>query len=340
MKRNSKVVRIVALILVISMVVIAVVSVAMSFFSHAEELADSETMTTTNWMSGLSDDMAISEITIPGTHDSASNYVTPAYFLKCQNTSIAEQLANGYRYLDIRLALDEDKDGTARLKFIHAFANCRSGMWWFSKPLYLEDVLDAVYSFLDENPTETVIFCVKAENGDDDVASFEALFYDTIDKNADKWYTVNEIPTLGEVRGKAVLATRFEDVNAVGDTRTGLQFYWEEQDNTEVVDLPYAISMINDTQALWVQDRYKYTVESKIDAFMDDLANCQADENTFSLNFASLSGSGLIVHPKGNARTINAEILDTELRDGTSYGVLIVDFATAEIAEHIYGANF
>ena len=57
---------------------------------------------TTSWMSFLDDDIYLSEITIPGTHNSAARYVTLGYAMKCQDTSIYEQLENGYRYLDLR----------------------------------------------------------------------------------------------------------------------------------------------------------------------------------------------------------------------------------------------
>ena len=97
--------------------------------------------------------------------------------------------------------------------------------------------------------------------------------------------------------------------------------------------------MINEDEQLWVQDRYRYNVENKWEAFLDDLQNCQADESTFSLNFASTSGSGYASHPKGSAKTINGKLLKTELTPGVSYGILIVDFGTRKLAEHIYRTN-
>ncbi len=335
--KKQRRVRVIALILVAAMIFLAVASFLISIVA-AEESSDLPEAT--EWMAEIPDDTPVSCITIPGTHDSASNFIFPGYFLKCQNTSIKEQLENGYRYLDIRLSLDESKDGTVRLKFIHNFGTCKKESGLFKDALYLEDVLEWVYAFLEDHPTETVIFCVKDEGKNDDPASFESLFFDTIDENPDMWYTKNMIPDLSEVRGKIILATRFPDANDEGDLRTGLNFRWEEQNSKEVVELPYVQSMINDDQALWVQDRFKYNVDNKIDAFMDDLDNCQADENTFSLNFSSTSGSGTLSHPKGYAQVINKAVLERELESGTAYGVLIIDFATKELAQHIYSANF
>lgn len=297
-------------------------------------------LTDTNWMAGVPDDTMLSSVTIPGTHDSCTQNIILKFILQCQDTDIAQQLEAGYRYLDIRAAIDEGKDGDDQLKLIHSVGNCKAKPGLFAENLHLEDVLEDVYAFLEENPTETVIFCVKAENGDDPVMRVQELLYQLIDKQPDKWYLQNTIPTMGEVRGRVVLATRFEDVGGLGEMRRGLNFGWEDQGNRELVDLPYALSMINDTQTLWVQDRYKYNVENKIDALRDGLANCQAGDDTFFLNFSSTSGNGKIGRPKQYAKIINEKLMSQTLRSQTSYGVIIVDFGTAELARHIYASNF
>ena len=54
-----------------------------------------------DWMSRLSDEKLISEVVLPGTHDSATQYVQLAFFSKCQALSIKEQLEAGFRYLDV-----------------------------------------------------------------------------------------------------------------------------------------------------------------------------------------------------------------------------------------------
>ncbi|MBQ2467430.1 MAG: hypothetical protein II506_06645, partial [Lachnospiraceae bacterium] len=129
-----------------------------------------------DWMGELSDELPLSSISIPGTHDSCSQYITPKYFLRCQNTGIREQLEMGYRYLDIRVAVEETEGGNT-LKLIHAFGDCRQGKSWFSEKLYIDDVLQEVYAFLEEHPTETVIFCVKPENEDDDPTAYRTLLW-------------------------------------------------------------------------------------------------------------------------------------------------------------------
>ena len=292
----------------------------------------------TNWMADIDGETMLSAISIPGTHDTCTQYVGLRYIFQCQNTSVAEQLEDGYRYMDMRLVLDgEGEEQTLILK--HNFSKCKKNGSLFAKALTLSDVLRDVYAFLEENPTETVIMCMKAENGKDDVAEVQKLLYKQIDANADMWYLANEIPTLDEVRGKIVLATRFEDKMGVGESRSGLHFYWEDQGDRTVVDVPYVLSVVNDTTSLWVQDRYNYDTADKLDAIVDNLENCQAADDTFSINFTSTSGSGKVGHPKKYASTINEYLLSYDWKENTCYGIVVVDFASDKLAKCIYGTN-
>lgn len=292
---------------------------------------------TLDWMSRLPGDTALSAITIPGTHDSATQYVSLKSIFRCQDTDILTQVQNGFRYLDIRLAIDEEAE---RLKTVHSFADCRKGASSSSGPLYLEDILEGLYGFLGEHPTETVIFCVKAEHGDDPADRLQELLYREIDKAPQMWYLRNEIPTLDEARGRLVLAVRFEDALGRDSLSCGLRFLWEDQGGRAVVEPPYVASAINENQTLWVQDRFKYDVNTKLSAVLATLTSCPASEDAFSLNFTSTAGKMWFGFPRRYAKRINQRLLEYELNKQTCYGVVIVDFATAELAKHIYEANF
>lgn len=291
-----------------------------------------------DWMAGVNGDVMLSAISIPGTHDTCTQYVSMGYIFQCQNTSVAQQLLDGYRYFDLRLVVDE-KDDKPALVIKHNFATCRKGKSPFADKLYLEDVLSDVSAFLEKHPGETVILCMKAENGDDPVADVQKLLYQQIDKNESQWYLQNAIPTLDEVRGKMVLATRFADAMGVGPLRKGLNFDWRDQGDSTVVDEPAAISMINEGQKLWVQDRYNYDTTDKIDAVVETMENCQAADDAFSLNFTSTSGSGKVGHPKKYATSINKFLTEYDWQDDTCYGIIVVDFATEKLAKCIYETN-
>lgn len=59
-----------------------------------------------NWTERIGDETKLSAMSIPGTHDSAAQYVCLSPIFQCQDTAIKTQLENGYRYLDMRLVLD------------------------------------------------------------------------------------------------------------------------------------------------------------------------------------------------------------------------------------------
>ena len=321
------------------LVVIASVFLINSGLSNGEVWAkeqDESYANATSWMGQIDGEKQLSEITIPGTHDSGTQYVPLGFVMRCQNTSISEQLNAGYRYLDLRVAINEDKNDGQSLIIVHNFAKCHTQHSYFGDYLTFSDVCESVYDFLDENTSETVVLNIKIEDDEHSISDIQKFIHQEIGENADKWYTDTEIPTLDEVRGKIVLCTRFDD--EAGYDETGLLLQWSDQGDTTVVDMPYEL-FVTDEFRLWVQDRYSYDVDDKYDAVIDSLENCEADENTIFLNFVSTSGKGTVGHPKGYAKQLNKLLKEYELKADTSYGIIIVDFGDAELAQHIYETN-
>lgn len=301
--------------------------------------ADAADVRAVNWMENIPDETKLSSMSIPGTHDSCTQNVDMRYIFQCQDASIATQLKYGYRYLDMRLVL-EKRSGQETLVLKHNIARCKVSDSPFSRTLTLADVLKDVYAFLDEHPSETVIMCMKAENSKDDVAAVQKALYEMINQASERWYLKNEIPTLGAVRGRIVLATRFDDKLQVGSDRCGLYFGWADQGDRTVLTDPTAESVINGRETLCVQDRYNYDVGDKITAIRTCLDSSRAADDTFFLNFTSTSGSGAVGHPKEYAKDINLDLYAYEWEAGKAYGVVIVDFGPKKIAEKIYGTNF
>lgn len=301
--------------------------------------ADAADVRAVNWMENIPDETKLSSMSIPGTHDSCTQNVDMRYIFQCQDASIATQLKYGYRYLDMRLVL-EKRSGQETLVLKHNIARCKVSDSPFSRTLTLADVLKDVYAFLDEHQSETVIMCMKAENSKDDVAAVQKALYEMINQASERWYLKNEIPTLGAVRGRIVLATRFDDKLQVGSDRCGLYFGWADQGNRTVLTDPTAESVINGRETLCVQDRYNYDVDDKITAIRTCLDSSRAADDTFFLNFTSTSGSGAVGHPKEYAKDINLDLYAYEWEAGKAYGVVIVDFGPKKIAEKIYGTNF
>lgn len=134
-----------------------------------------------NWLSYMGDDMPISQLNIPGTHDSGTFNLKfiGGEILKCQDLSIAEQLGLGCRLFDCRLVFDEDKydDGMSTTEVLKAFYLAHGPATCYKKDgskLTLYDVMNDCWGYLAENEKEFVILMHNSE-GDESANYRKAL---------------------------------------------------------------------------------------------------------------------------------------------------------------------
>lgn len=156
------------------------------------------------WMKAMPDHLPLSALSIPGTHNSPT-YHNALPSVRCQAVSPAVQLENGVRFFDVRVQVeDPEKPGSDALHLVHSvFPISLTG----SK--YLRGLLDDIYAFLQRNPSETVILCLKREGrGDGTDAQLADRLRDHY-FNPKQWHTESGIPNLGDARGKIVLMRRF-----------------------------------------------------------------------------------------------------------------------------------
>ncbi|MBD5085503.1 MAG: hypothetical protein HDT33_10750 [Clostridiales bacterium] len=284
-----------------------------------------------DWMARLPDDVSLGELSIPGAHDAGTQYVQLGFFSKCQARSIGQQLEDGFRYLDIRLAVSGDGLGLN-----HGFCECRAGAAPWSGRLMLEDVLEDCYAFLSAHPTEAVIFAVKQEYGDESVAEFQRVLDRYIQADADCWYLGSELPSLGEARGRLVLLRRYDDEAGLG-VNAGIALIWPNQNG---YDDPAKAFSTEDcfvgSQILAVQDRYEYSEDEKWIAF-----RAEADDpDTVVLRFLSTKGHMTYGHPYRYAKELNPRLLALCEGQDVSLGWAVVDFGNALLASAIYEQNF
>ncbi|PLW08145.1 hypothetical protein PCANC_22627 [Puccinia coronata f. sp. avenae] len=169
-----------------------------------------------NWMSHLPDEVSISELTIPGSHQSCSTYGWPIG--QCQSRSLARQLNDGIRFLDIRLALpiktssskkqkpESKTETTGKLVAYHGIQ---------SQVIKFQQILKILDDFLNSEPTETIIISIKRENHTDSELFKEALrrefieFYQSEENFKSHWWLNSFLPnSLKQVRGKLILFSR------------------------------------------------------------------------------------------------------------------------------------
>ena len=277
-----------------------------------------------DWMAALPDDTPLSALVIPGTHDSATQYVQLAYFSKCQALSVGQQLEAGFRYLDIRLG-DADKGGLPLL--MHGFTKCKVSA--FGSALTLDNALADCYGFLAQHPTETVLFVVKHEHGEKPDAAMAEALENFIGARPYNWLVTDTMPTLGEARGRLVLLRRWEG----GD---GLPFLWEDQKGADDVSLNAAVTD-EGAYRLWVQDRFEYKAADKWEAFTAGMEAPRAEGDVL-LSFLSTKGTAKYGHPYQFAEKLNQKLL--ALDSASLRGWIAVDFGSPTLAAHIYSANF
>ena len=287
------------------------------------------------WMGRLPDSIRLNEITLPGTHQSASQFTQLPFFFKCQGCTVKSQLTSGFRFLDLHLAAETGESG-ARLKCMNSFADCLTAAMPDSPKLYVEEVFSQCYSFLEEHPTETVLVSVKQERGTESVSDFERLLFNAILLNPDRWLLTASIPTLGEARGRMVLLRRFEDAAGFGAS-SGIPFLWDDQGGSSNTALS-AASASNGTYTLFVQDRYDYSNDEKWTAFTNGMAigGREMAGGSISLNFLSTNGTFYFSHPHSHASVLNSALRN---RGENLKGWIILDFGEPYLARMIYSAN-
>jgi len=186
----------------------------MSQIKHYDSLNFSlggETVTSLDWMSFLPDSAYLSDISIPGTHDAATARLQTSEDKESRRTQqyyLDEMLAAGVRHFDTRLGWE------GHLTLVHsddADAQNHEGI-----DLTLTEMLQWTIGFLEEHPGETVIMQILA---DENVSKVEtealAFFSDFVrydEAYKDRIWVGDHVPTLGEVRGKIVIISRFNKV--------------------------------------------------------------------------------------------------------------------------------
>ncbi|MGH3785135.1 MAG: phosphatidylinositol-specific phospholipase C [Pseudonocardiaceae bacterium] len=237
-----------------------------------------------SWMRDIPDDVRVTTLSIPGTHDSCSVDGILG-FGKTQNLDLADQLNAGIRFLDIRLAYYRD-DLFVHHDVVH-MGKCYA------------DVLKICSSFLGQHPSEAIFMSIKNESRfDSNLGQFapsqvfgkargdranwvvrsssfehafqartwqhvedESFFYNlAIPRPNNGSETANPTltsqTTMGEIRGKIVLLRRFEGGDHVGFDLT----YWPRNRRfRSTQNLVYAVE--DRYLGPGEGDKYKFIVE-------------------------------------------------------------------------------
>ena len=270
----------------------------------------------TSWMTGLDGRLSLSQLSIPGTHDSGARLEPVPGTARCQSLSIRSQLDAGVRFLDVRCRHVDD-----RFRVHHGVVDQKIGF---------AEVVGDVLDFLDSYPGETVIMSVKPEHrAVGATRSFEATLDSYIAGHADRWWLAEELPRLDQVRGKVVLFRRF----GAESTPKGIDASkWP--DNTT----------FSQGKTLRVQDRYVVQqIDDKWNSIEEILNEAKTGgSNTFFVNFTSGYRSGLLGMPDIPAvsRAVHPRLKRYFADHPTGrFGIVLMDFVDAELAALVYRTN-
>lgn len=262
-----------------------------------------------SWMTGLPDARTIGTLVIPATHASGS-YRLKGALGETQDWDITEQLQNGIRFLDLRIAgAGPDK----RYAFeVHNGSDKLGDLQ--------TRVLDAVNRFLDSNPGEVILVSVMQEEATKYLPKNIPLnagrfLKEVVRARGSKFHlkAVSAQTTLGEVRGKIVLFDRLG--GALGEA----SIKWKGPDLPETAI--HDISELNELEgARTGSNAYRLKAEK----VREHLHKARADQGKrLWINHASASWNGAFIG--NNAEVVNREVKSfIEASLGENFGSIIL----------------
>ena len=264
------------------------------------------------WMAQVDDNKKITELSIPGTHDSGALHSIFDVSGKCQDLSIKSQLQIGVRFFDIRLQLVNDK-----FNIVHSFVD---------QKLYFEDVLYDMAKFIQENNSEFLIVSIKKEAND---KNSTCLFEDVLLENFNKYNDIisydDKLPEIvKQARGKIYVISRY-------DSTIGVKAHdgWKDSTSFEIGNM-------------YIQDNYCISdIEEKKNDIINTINYANTNAEKLVLNFTScyLDYGFPPTYAATAARLINPWFNYYINNHSLRLGIVISDFITEDMAKAIYKRN-
>jgi 1-phosphatidylinositol phosphodiesterase len=182
------------------------------------------------WMTPLDDSLRLSELSIPGTHDTAA-YSFGGQAVITQSMTIGDQLEAGIRVLDLRIGQGPaipNCDETEIYMF-HAVV-CQGTLF--------RDAVQEMKDFLAAHPGETIIARVQ-----EDYKVFPLNLSEVTEILGSSYYDGDEVnPTLGDIRGKIYVLSSLSG-DAIGPSK------WEA--SNQIIQDKYSLGGLTDLAVKW-----------------------------------------------------------------------------------------
>ena len=265
------------------------------------------------WLNNVDDNTKITEVSLPGTHDSGATHSIADVAGKCQDISIKTQLEIGVRFLDLRLQLVNNE-----FKIVHSFVD---------QNLKFSTVLDDMYDFIKENTSEFLIISIKQEASSvNSPLNFSEAFIQNVEKYKDVIkYDERNLPlTVGEARGKIYVLSRFSfeiGIDAYGGWNDDCSFEYNNmyiQDNYNIQDIEEKKNDILTTINI---------SNNNVDKLVLNFTSCYLDPG-FPPSYAGTA-----------ALEINPWFEEVIKNNNDKLGIIVADFITESLSKIIYMRN-
>ena len=250
-----------------------------------------------NWMENIPDNTKLTEMTIPGTHDSCARYGICC--ARTQSWTIPEQLKAGLRYFDLRL-----RSINNTLRAYHGFVDQKDTF---------DMILQYALNFLDQNPSEAIIFeLIDEYQKKNCTKKMDEMYEEYIAnyKNRIIEYQYKNI-TMGEMRGKVMIVKVF-----YGSTSNINTFYIQ---NKWTVNCRCLIN----TKKRHIKKHFRRVLYSN-------------DKDKVFLNYLSCSSDYAMMTPYTATKKCN----ELPLRYNGRLGVVLADYPGEDLIEHLINQNF
>lgn len=250
-----------------------------------------------DWMKSLNDNIPMSEINIPGTHDAAtgddfmsSDKPMAELIARTQILNIGAQWAVGIRAFDLRPAVRTDSKGTQSLRIYHAE---------FATKATMDGVLDLLSDSLKSHPSECAVIIMRHESSPNrDEKPWASLMDSCLRRHAKVLAQYKPGITLGDMRGKVLIISRDDYA------RYPMGAYARGWCHTERLEEEQQASIVSQSgqERLWVQDFYDTSAK---DGIQVKIKAVSAMLNAAQKRKMSTDGNGIWVinHTSGYALT-------------------------------------
>lgn len=283
-----------------------------------------------DWMASIPDAAKLTDLSVPGTHDTMTYSLVGDISLQCQNQNLSMQLQSGLRYFDIRARLRDDE-----LRIYHA-----AGDTGFD----LGDVLSTMFDFLEANPSETLIVRLKQEGRPigHNARSFEDafLYYTKTDPRTapraphhiHPYDGGAPLPNLGALRSKIFLLTQFP-------TPSGAHYgvTWESA-RMRLEDL-WIIPDVYHLAEKWtaIRDALELAATAPLDNSVLYLAHVSASVGVLPIEAAAGPMNRTVVGMNDMTGQWLEDFSDEE--DALRAGVVIIDFPGKDLIDAVLSWN-